>query len=125
MFRTHKSWAQSSALKKKEVNFDSEYEIKDIKGKKEQKKIDEILKQTLGMPSINISTIFRLKYIDNPALQFFFLDDYNGNYHIIIVDIYHLILPAPDKEHHENVANPKKKYNEHKDASYCISNIFK
>ena len=109
---------------KKQVDIDQEYEIKDIKKTKEQNKIDKILMDTLNMTSIPILTLFRLKSKYNPGVQFFFLDDLNGNYQVLFIDIYHLVLPAPDKSHGEKFSNPKKKYNEHKLARYCISNIF-
>lgn len=109
----------------KTVSFDEEYEIKGIKNKSnEQKKIDEILFSTLSLPSINISLLARLKSKVNPSVQFFFYDDLQGNYEVLFVDIYHLVLPAPDKSHHEIFANPKKKYKEHENDSFDISNIF-
>lgn len=88
-------------------------------------KIDNILGNTIGSASISASLLFRLKSINNPAVQFFFLDDLNGNYEVLFVDIYHLVLPAPDKGHKEKKANPKKTYDEHKLAKYCLSNIYK
>ena len=109
----------------KRVNYDNEYEIKPIKTNNEQKKIDSILKSTLNMNSIPTSNIMRLKSVINPALQLFFLDDNKGNYEVIFIDIYHLVLPAPDKSHKETKANPKKTYEEHKNSKYCLSNIFK
>ena len=109
---------------KKQVDIDQEYDIKNIERTKEQKKVDKILKNTLNMGSIPILTLFRLKSINNPGVQFFFLDDLKGNYKVLFIDIYHLVLPAPDKSHGEKFPNPKKKYNEHKLAKYCISNIF-
>lgn len=110
---------------KKTVNYDKEYEIKPIKTTHEQAKIDEILKTTLNISNIPVSSIMRLKSIYNPELQLFFLDDKKGNYEVIFIDIYHLVLPAPDKSHNEKKANPKEKYETHKNASYCLSNIFK
>lgn len=109
---------------KQQVDFDNEYEIKSIDRKTEQKKINEILKTTLNKSSINVSLLLRLKSIDNPRVQFFFIDDNEGNYEVLFIDIYHLVLPAPDKSYHEKKANPKKTYKEHEKASYCLSNIF-
>lgn len=111
---------------KKQVNFDNEYEIKNIIYKSiERKKIDTILKNTLGISIPNYTLLWRLKYIVNPKIQYYFLDNLDGTYEIVIVDIYHLILPAPDKSHKEKKPNPKKTYNEHSLASYCLSNIYK
>lgn len=109
----------------KTVNYDNEYEIKKIDTNHEQTKIDNILKNTLNISSIPTSSILRLKSVANPELQFFFLDDKKGNYEVIFIDVYHLVLPAPDKSHKEKKANPKKKYEEHKNAKYCLSNFFK
>jgi len=110
---------------KKEVDYDRDYEIKNIEYRKsEQKKIKDILDNTTGNSNINYAMLFRLKNIYNPAIQFFFLDDLNGNYEILLIDIYHLVLPAPDKSHHEWFANPKKTYKEHEKASFDLSNIF-
>lgn len=110
---------------KKEMDFDKEYEIKDVINKtNEQKKIDAIIFNTLNLLNIPVSTIFRLKSVYNPNVQFFFLDDYQGNYEILFIDVYHLVLPAPDKSHHEIFANPKKRYKEHQNAKYDLNNIF-
>lgn len=110
---------------KKEIKFDSEYEIKNIINKtNEQKKIDEIIKNTTGKTGIGVSLVFRLKSIYNPNVQFFFLDDLKGNYEVLFIDVYHLVLPAPDKLHKELFAKPQKKYNEHKNARYDIKEIF-
>lgn len=110
---------------KNTVNYDNEYEIKTIDRNHEQKKIDKILKETLNKESISVSSIMRLKSINNPNAQFFFIDDKKGNYEVIFIDVYHLVLPAPDKERKEKKPNPKRKYEEHKNAKYCLSNIFK
>lgn len=109
---------------KKEVDIDNEYELKTIDKKTEQKKIDKIIEKTLNLPHVDVSIIYRLKSVYNPELQFFFLDDNNGNYHVIFIDIYHLVLPARDQSRREIFPNPKRKYNEHKNASFCMSNIF-
>lgn len=109
----------------KTLNYDNEYEIKTINTNREQLKIDTILKSTIGISNIPVSRILRLKSVYNPDLQFFFLDDKKGNYEVIFIDIYHLVLPAPNKLYKEKKANPKKKYEEHKNAAYCLSNIYK
>lgn len=109
----------------KSINYDAEYEIKSIDTNKEQKKIDKILKETINMSSIPVSRLLRLKSINNPDLQFFFKDDNEGNYEVLFIDIYHLVLPARNKFYKEKKANPKKKYDEHKHENYCLSNIFK
>lgn len=109
---------------KKEVDIDNEYQIKFIEKNNEQLKVDEILKTTINRESIPIMTLCRLKSVSNPEVQFFFLDDLNGNYEVLFIDIYHLVLPAPDREHNEKYPNPKKHYEQHKNASYCMSNIF-
>ena len=112
-------------LLKKEVDFDNEYEIKPIHYKKNEKqKISDILSQTIGYNNINYSMLWRLKFISNPEIQFFFLDDLSGNYEVLIIDIYHLIIPAADKDYHEKHANPKKKYFEHQNANYDLKHIF-
>lgn len=109
---------------KKEVDIDNEYEIKFIEKNTEQAKVDEILKTTINRESIPVMTLCRLKSIFNPEVQFFFLDDLKGNYEVLFIDIYHLVLPAPDKEYNEKYPNPKKHYEKHKNAKYCMSNIF-
>ena len=115
----------------KEVDYNREYEVKDIINKSnEYKKIDKILKKTVGAVSINYNFLWRMKYISNPELQFFFYEKLNGTFEILIIDIYHLIVTAADRDHGEIVANPKKKYKEHhKDnpekTMYNLSEIFK
>lgn len=117
--------SQKYGFESKKIDIDNCYEIKNIKHKKEQKKIDKILLETLNMNSIPTSLIFRLKSIQNNGVQFFFLDDLQGNYEVLFVDVYHMVLPAPNKERGERVAKPKENYEEHKNARYCLSEIFK
>lgn len=108
-----------------QVDYDKDYEIKNILYKKNEKaKINDILQNTIGTTDISFSMLYRLKYIDNPEIQFFFLDNTGGIYEVILIDIYHLVLPAPNKARHENKANPKQIYSLHKNAQYCLSNIF-
>ena len=110
---------------KKQVDYDKEYEIKNIDYKtNEKKKIEKILKNTLGISLPNYSLLWRLKYLENPEIQFFFVDNLNGSYEILFVDIYHLVLPASNKLNKKKKANPKKKYKEHEKANFCLSNIF-
>lgn len=115
----------NNRIKNNYVNYDVEFEIKKIDRINEEKyKIKNILHKTYGNNSIDYNKFLRLKYRKNPEIQFFFLDDLNGNYEVIIVDIYHLVLAAIDRERHEEYAKPWEKYALHCDAYYCISNVF-
>lgn len=110
---------------KKQVDYDSDYEIKNIIYRGNEKaKFSDILQTTLGYNNINYAILFRLKSRINPVIQFYFLDDCNGNYEVLFVDIYHLALPAPNKARHEKYAKPKKIYAEHRNAKFDIENIF-
>lgn len=107
------------------IDYEEEYEIKPVLQKKnEQKKIDAILQGTIGMSTVDLNFLWRLKCYANPALQFFFLDKKDGTYEVLMIDVYHLLIPAADKDHGEKKANPKKTYQEHKDAKYNLSEIF-
>lgn len=108
-----------------DVIYEEEYEIKPVENRKnEQKRIDMVLQKTVGISTVDLNLLYRLKCYANQALQFFFLDKLNGEYEVLIIDLYHLIVPAADKDHNERKANPKKTYNEHKDAKYNLSEIF-
>ena len=116
--------SQKYGFEAKTIDIDTYYEIKNIKYNTEQKKIDKILLETLNMESISTSLIFRLKSKRNTGVHFFFLDDLHGNYEVLFIDLYHMVLPAPDSERGEDVPNPKENYERHETANYCLSNIF-
>lgn len=113
-----------------EINYEDEYEIKIVENRKnEQQKIDAILQNTIGIKTVDLNFLYRLKCYANKSLQFFFLEHPDGKYEVIIIDLYHLILPAADRDHYEKKANPKKTYKEHhKDnpekTMYNLSEIF-
>ena len=105
-------------------NFDDEYEIKNIEYRKNEKeKIKDILEQTIGDSNIDYNLLIRLKSKENKGVQFFFLDK-EATCKVLIIDLYHLLLPAPNKEIGETKANPEKNYSKHKDAKFNLSNIF-
>lgn len=106
-----------------QIDFDKEFEIKYILSQtNEQQKLDDILLNTIGK-TVSVLSCVRLKTIGNEGLQYFVSDDYNGNLEVILIDLYHLFIPSPDKSIGERRANPRKKYNEHKNDIHCLSEI--
>lgn len=110
-------------LATQQIDLDKEFEIKYILNQSnEQQKLDDILLNTIGK-TVPVLSCVRLKTIGNEGLQYFVSDDYNGNHEVVLIDLYHLFMPSADRSIGEKRANPRKKYNEHKNDAYCLSKI--
>lgn len=106
-----------------EIDIDKEFEIKYILDQKgEQKKMNYILNNTIGK-TVPVLSCVRLKTIGNEGLQYYVSDDYNGGSEVVLIDLYHLFIPAADKQKGEKHPNSKQTYNEHVLDAHDLSEI--
>ena len=85
-------------------------------------KIKDIYFQTYGK-KINLPYLKRLTKKSNERFQLYYYKVSDNNYLIIIVDLYHLLIPAADKSHNEKKKNPKQTYEKYKLANYDIAKL--
>lgn len=102
------------------------YELKDVvyKDNLSEEKIIDIVKCTFDK-DVNLNTIYRFKNYENPAFQLYVNKESNNNYKVIIIDLYHLVIPAADRGKGRKKADIENDYNEKKLNDYCLSNIIK
>ena len=106
-----------------DIDVDNEFEIKYILDQKgEQKKLDYILNNTIGK-TVPVLSCVRLKTIGNEGLQYYISDDYKGGTEVVLIDLYHLFIPAADKARGERHPNPKRTYEDHINDSHDLSEI--
>ena len=104
-------------------NFDIEtYNIKGLSLTKNNlyNRISKVFLETYGY-TYRLPYLHRISKKNNEIFQIIYTDD---NYEIIIVDLYHLLIPAIDHEHKEKNKNLKKHYDEVKNNKYNLNNIF-
>ena len=78
--------------------------------------------QSLKLPRINsYGNPNRISSNNNKAFQLLYVDKTNE---IILIDLYHLLIPAADHEHNETIKNPKLHYEVVKNNRFDISNVF-
>lgn len=115
-------------LNSENYNLLEDYEIKPVKGNSNYKKISKIVKKTSGNHYDYSELFFRLKNINrktnfyNPGLQFYYIlqDD---KYKIIFIDLYHMVIPAHNRDYPGAPKNPMENYDRHKNGSYNLSNF--
>lgn len=101
------------------IDFDT-YSLKTV-GNNVKKRIEELYKETYGYVILPLPFIHRISKNDNKAFQLFY---FNKTNEIVLIDLYHLIIPAADHEHNEQIKNPKKHYEEVKNNHYNLIHIF-
>ena len=106
-----------------DIDIDKEFEIKYILDQKgEQKKLDYILNNTIGK-TVPVLSCVRLKTIGNESLQYYVSDDYSGGTEVVLIDLYHLFIPAKDKSREEKHPNTRNTYYEHINDKHDLSEI--
>lgn len=85
----------------------------------------KILSDNLNKKVKRLPIIYRLYNISNPDLQFYYYEANEKVYRIVAVDLFHLLMPANDKERPYVKNNGIYKYNENKNNDICLSEIFK
>ena len=107
-------------------NLLNDYEIKPVKGNALYKKLSKIVDKTSGQHYEYNEMFFRLKNINrksqfyNPGLQFYYILKDN-TYKIIAIDLYHMIIPAHNRDYYDAPKNPIENYETHKLGIYNLS----
>ena len=111
-----------------DYNLLEDYEIKDVYGTEYFKKIYQIVRETSGMNLSHDIRIRRLKKIRrknepyNPGVQFYYILN-KKDYKIIVIDLYHMIIPAHNSDYPDFPKNPVLNYKNHKSGNYDLSNF--
>ena len=109
-------------------NLLDDYQIIPVKGSNNYRRISKIVKETSGKHYEYSELFFRLKNINretniyNPGLQFYYVTE-DDKYKVIIIDLYHMVIPAHNKFYPGAPKNPKENYERHKNGSYNLSNF--
>ncbi len=89
-----------------------------------QKKMDKIIEETFGV-KIPLKAVYRFKSIYNPAFQLYVNKNNSGDFKVIVIDLYHLVIPAADKFKGKNKADLIADYEAVKNYNVCLSSIKK
>ena len=100
------------------------FELKnvDFGGNLSRDKMDQIIEKTFGS-KIHIYSIYRFKNLLNPAFQLYVNKDNNNDFKVVVIDLYHLMIPAADRFRGKKIADLISDYEAVKDYSVCLSNI--
>jgi len=69
--------------------------------------------------------VYKYKCKENPEFQIYVANNTNNEYEVLAIDLYHLIIPAPDITKKETSEHSKEKYETFKLANYDLSEIKK
>jgi len=109
-----------SRIKRNQIQLEN-YQIKEENySKKNTERIKKIYEETYS--SNNITPLIRMKNLNSKEFQIY-CQEKKGCYIIRLIDLHHLIVPAADKDHEEEKANPQKKYNEVKGGSIDLKDL--
>lgn len=86
-------------------------------------KIDEILYLTTGKRIRKMPTLYKFKDKINKELQYYVEKKDTDNFEIKFIDIYHLVIPAPNYDLGETEEHSQKIYEIHKYGDVCLSEI--
>ena len=111
-------------------NYDllKDYQIIPVRGNANYRKISKIVKKTSGKSYEYNELFFRLKNINketglyNAGLQFYYVAQEN-NFKVIAIDLYHMVIPAHNKDYPDAPKNPNDNYKKHKNGKYNLSNF--
>lgn len=112
------------------MDFDSpngileEYEIKNFGGKR-MKLLTKIITDNTGKKIGRLPIIYRLCNKFNKALQFYYYEASENMYRVVAVDLFHLLMPANDKERQDVKNDGVYMYKENENNDICLSEIFK
>lgn len=117
---------QYQLIKSSNYNILEYFELKNVEFKDNlsEKKIIDIIKETFDK-EIELNKIYRFKNNDNPAFQLYVNKENDNSYKIIIIDLYHLVIPAVDRFRGSKKAHIEKDYDRIKLYNYCLSNVKK
>jgi len=86
-------------------------------------KIKTIIEKTRNVRVNQLPLMYKYKNKQNPELQFYVANNTNNEYEVLAIDLYHLLIPAPDKSRHETTEHSKEKYEQYKLADYNLSEL--
>ncbi len=86
-------------------------------------KLITIIEKTRNIKVDRLPIIYKFKNKENPEVQIYVANDITNNYEVLAIDLYHLLIPAPDKSRGETVEHSKEKYEKYKLADYNLSEI--
>lgn len=101
-----------------------EYEIKHFGGNR-MKLLSKIISDNANKKIGRLPIIYRLCNIYNPELQFYYYEATENVYRIVAIDLFHLLMPANDKERPDFKNDGVSKYKENENNNICLSEIFK
>ena len=88
-------------------------------------KIRDIMECTFGNKVRNIPILYKFKELNNKELQYYVEKKDADNFEVKFIDIYHLVIPAPNKYIGETKENSAETYERHKNDKVCLSEIKK
>lgn len=86
-------------------------------------KLITIIEKTRNTKVDKLPMIYKFKNKENQNFQIYVANDITNNYEVLAIDLYHLLIPAPDKSRGETVEHSKEKYEKYKLADYNLSEI--
>lgn len=96
------------------VNLDNEYL---------KLKLLSVIQKTRGISHYKLPpAIYKYKCLENKEFQLYIANN-DDEYEMLVIDTYHLMIPAPDKDKNEKKEHSKEKYNLHKLDDYDLSEI--
>lgn len=101
-----------------------EYEIKNFGGKR-MKLLTKIISDNMDKKVERLPIIYRLCNKFNKELQFYYYEASEHVYRIVAVDLFHLLMPANDKERHDVKNDGVFRYKENEKNDICLSEIFR
>lgn len=101
-----------------------DYEIKHFGGKR-MKLLSKIMEDNLNKKIGRLPIVFRLCHKNNKELQFYYYEANQNVYRVVAIDIFHLLMPANDKERSDIKNDGINKYNQNKNNDICLSEFLK
>ena len=122
-------FVRSEYKKMNNINYNifEHFELKNVDFNRKnisQEKVSKITEETFGS-KMQINMIYRFKNLSNPAFQLYISKQNNDDFKVIIIDLYHLVIPAADKSKGRKTADLKADYDDVKNYNVCLSNIKK
>ena len=69
--------------------------------------------------------IYKYKNRTNPEVQFYVTNNIQNEYEVLAIDLYHLLIPAPDKSRNEKKEHSREKYEKYKYADYDLAELYR
>lgn len=112
------------SIKNNRYNIFEEFELKDVEFKENlsKEKLVDIVNSTFDR-ELQFNTVYRFKHRGNPKFQLYVNKENNNFYKVIIIDLYHLVIPAIDRSRERKKADIKADYEAVKNYDYCLSNL--